>query len=342
VVSERREGFVTGGTWCVDRNKLLEFWPSEDGIARILAVEQRGGGSGCNFAVDIRRLDPTMPVATIGLVGDDEDGRFLIAEADAHGIGREHLAVTAEAPTQYTEAYGSLKTGRRTHLYFQGTAALLTPEHFTGLECLEGRFFHLGLPGVHPAMDMPWGETANGWVVVLRQAQAAGFKTSLELVSLGQERIAMLGQPCLPYLDYLIVNDIEIGGLAGEATIRSAGTDLNAVERAVRTVAALGPMELVVAHFPTGAIAATREGTLIRQPSLNVPAKEIIAANGAGDAFAAGTLYAIHQGWSVSDALTLGHAAAAASLRGLSTTGSVGTWQECLALARRWGTRESL
>jgi len=341
-VPEQREGFVTGGTWCVDRNKLLEFWPSEDGIARILAVEQRGGGSGCNFAVDIRKLDPTIAVATIGLVGDDEDGRFLIAEADAYGIEREHLAMTAEAPTQYTEAYGSLKTGRRTHLYFQGTAALLTPEHFTGLERMGRRIFHLGLPGVHPAMDMPWGEAANGWVAVLRQAQAAGLKTSLELVSMGQERIAMLGRPCLPYLDYLIVNDIEIGGLSGETTIRAAGTHLNAVERAVRTVATLGPMELVVAHFPTGAIAATRDGALIRQASLNVPAKEIIAANGAGDAFAAGTLYAIHQGWNVSDALVLGHAAAAASLRALSTTGAVGTWQECLALARRWGTRDSL
>jgi sugar/nucleoside kinase (ribokinase family) len=198
-----RTGFVTGGTWCVDRNKLLEFWPAEDGIAEILAVEQPGGGSGCNFAVDIRKLDPAMPVATIGLVGDDEDGKFLLAEADAHGIARLELAVTSQAPTQYTEAYGSRKSGRRTHLYFQGTAALLAPEHFAGLGRLGGRIFHLGLPGVHRLMDLPWSDAANGWVAVLRQARAAGFETSRELVSADPGRIAALGRPCLSYLDYL-------------------------------------------------------------------------------------------------------------------------------------------
>ncbi len=336
---ERTAGFVTGGTWCVDRNKLLEFWPAEDGIAQILASEGRGGGSGCNFAVDIRKLDPGVPVATIGLVGDDEDGRFLLAEADAHGIERRALAVTAAAPTQYTEAYGSLKSGRRTHFYFPGTAALLAPDHFAGLETLGGQFFHLGLPGVHPLMDSPCGEDANGWVAVLRQAQAAGFRTSLELVSTGAERIAALGRPCLPYLDYLIVNDVEIGSLAGVTTAGESGTDAEAVERAICTVAGLSPLELVAAHFPAGAVAATKEGTLIRLPSIAVPSDEIVAANGAGDAFAAGTLYGVHQGWDVGAALRLGHAAAAASLRGLSTTGAVGTWRECLALARRWGAR---
>lgn len=340
-MSERTAGFVTGGTWCVDRNKLVEFWPAEDGLARILAEEQAGGGSGCNFAVDIRKLDPAMPVATIGLVGDDADGRFLLAEADAYGIERRQLAITSAAPTQYTEAYGALRTGRRTHLYFQGTAALLTPEHFAGLDRLAGRIFHLGLPGVHPAMDEPWGEAANGWAAVLCKARTAGFRTSLELVSAGPERIAALGRPCLPYLDYLIVNDVEIGGLAGLTTVRGGRTDQDAVEWAVRTVAGFGPLQLVVAHFPAGAVAVTKEGTLIRLPSLAVPGEEIVAANGAGDAFAAGMLYAVHQGWNAAQALALGHAAAAASLRSLSTSRMVGTWQECLALAQRWGTRES-
>jgi sugar/nucleoside kinase (ribokinase family) len=341
-MSARAAGFITGGTWCVDRNKLVELWPGEDGLAEILAAEPRGGGSACNFAVDIRKLDAAMPVATIGLVGDDDDGRFLLAEADSHGIERSELAVTPAMPTQYTDAYGSLQSGRRTHLYFQGTAALLGPEHFAGIGRLAGRIFHLGLPGVHRTMDVPWSSVANGWVAVLQQARAAGLETSLELVSTAPERIAALGLPCLPYLDYLIVNDVEMGALAGETTVRGDRTDMDAVERAVRKVAGLGPLRLVVAHFPGGAVAATSEGALIHRPSLRVPTEEIVAANGAGDAFAAGTLYAVHQGWSVADALVLGHAAAASSLRGLSTTGTVGTWQDCLALARRWGVRDKI
>lgn len=334
-------GFVTGGTWCVDRNKLVEYWPGEDGLVRIVSVEQRGGGSACNFAVDIRRLDPTMPVATIGLVGDDEDGRLLLAEADAAGIDRGRMQVTAEAPTQFTDAFGSRATGRRTHLYFEGTAALLTPEHFD-FSLVSGRIFHLGLPGVHRRMDAAWGDDANGWVTTLRAARAAGFLTSLELASIAPERIAAIVRPCLPHLDMLIVNDSEIGALAGERTLRDGRTDVAACERAVRAVAACGRLRLVAAHFPLGAVALTDQGRLIRQPSLRVPPDAIAGANGAGDAFAAGTLYGLHEGWDAADALALGRAAAAASLRGVSTTATVETWQRCLGLAAQWGVREEL
>jgi sugar/nucleoside kinase (ribokinase family) len=101
-------------------------------------------------------------------------------------------------------------------------------------------------------------------------------------------------------------------------------------------------MQLVVAHCPRGAVAAVRGGGVVRQPALRVPADEIVAANGAGDAFAAGTMYGVHQRFAVEDCLALGRAAAAASLRALSTTAAVVTVAECLALARRWGEREPI
>jgi sugar/nucleoside kinase (ribokinase family) len=338
---QQRAGFVTGGTWCVDRNKMLAYWPAEDGLVEIEHVEQRGGGSGCNFAVDVRRLDPAMPVETIGLVGDDADGQFLLAEADEFGISRGQLQVTGESATQYTDAYGSRRSGRRTHLYYPGTAALLTPEHFDFART-SGKILHLGLPGVHKRMDGLWGEDANGWVTILKQARAAGLRTNMELASIAPARLAALVRPCLPHLDALVINDHEIGALSGEATLREGATDIEACVRAVRAVLAMGPMDFVVAHFPLGAVAAVRGGALLRQPSVRVPAEEIAAANGAGDAFAAGTMYGVHQGWSVEDALSLGRATAAASLRALSTTGAVAPWRECLALAQRWGLREPI
>jgi sugar/nucleoside kinase (ribokinase family) len=338
-MSGPRHGFVTGGTWCVDRNKLLAYWPGEDGLVEIESVEQRGGGSGCNFAIDMRRLDPAMPVETIGLVGDDDDGRLLLAEADAHGIDRAQLAVTGELATQYTDAYGSRRSGRRTHIFYAGAASLLTPAHFT-FAATRGKILHLGLPGVHRRMDAPWQGEPNGWVATLKQARAEGLATNLELASIAPDRLAALARPCLPYLDSLIVNDSEIGALAGETTVREGVTDVAACERAVRAVAAMGPA-LVVAHFPRGAVAAAGD-RLLRQPSLRVPPEQIAAANGAGDAFSAGTLYGVHQGWSIEDSLALGRATAAASLRALSTTGAVESWRSCLDLARAWGVCDAL
>lgn len=333
-----RRGFITGGSWCVDRNKLIEFWPAEDSICEILSEERRNGGSGSNFAIDIKKLDPAMPVETIGIVGDDDDGRFLLAEADRYGIDRRQLAVSAAAPTHYTECFGSKRTGRRTHMTFNGVAALLSPDHFD-FSATRARILHLGLPGVHRTMDSPWQDAANGWVAVLKKARAAGLMTNLELVSITAPRIAALARPCLPHLDLLVVNDHEIGAIADEQTVTQQGTDAAACIRAMERVMAEGALRVVAVHFPRGGLALGRDGSLVRQSSLRVPPEQIVGANGAGDAFAAGFLYGFHEGWATADCLELAHAAAGASLRGISTTGTVETWQACLALARRWGSR---
>jgi sugar/nucleoside kinase (ribokinase family) len=70
-----------------------------------------------------------------------------------------------------------------------------------------------------------------------------------------------------------------------------------------------------------------------------MPAETIAGVNGAGDAFAAGFLYFWHEGRSLEDALRLGHACAAASMQAVSTTAGVLTFDECLALVRKWGFR---
>ena len=54
---------------------------------------------------------------------------------------------------------------------------------------------------------------------------------------------------------------------------------------------------------------------------------------------AAGVLYGIHENWLLTDLVKLGHATAAASLRRVSTTGSVENWKACLQLASDWGWR---
>jgi sugar/nucleoside kinase (ribokinase family) len=336
-----RNGFVTGGTWCVDRNKLVTHWPGEDSIAEILSIETRNGGSASNLAIDMKRLDPAIFVETMGLVGDDDDGRYLIGEAEAYGIKHDQLVTTDQAATQFTDAFASQETGRRTHIFYQGAAAELTPDHFD-LARTRGRFFHLGMPGIHQKMDGPWGDAPNGWVAVLREAKKHGLKTNLELPSVDAAVLARVTRPCLPHLDYLIVNDHEIGAIAGERTVTDGTTDVEACVRAAQAALDRGSMFLVAVHFPRGGVIVSREGGVLRRPSLSVPPSEVAASNGAGDAFAAGMLYGIHEGWTPVDALALAHAVAAASLRAMSTVEGVEPWRKCLELAERWGWRDPI
>jgi hypothetical protein len=65
---------------------------------------------------------------------------------------------------------------------------------------------------------------------------------------------------------------------------------------------------------------------------------QIAGTNGAGDALAAGYLYALHEGQDLSTALWWGTCAAAASLRSPTASDGVASLRACLALGRRHGT----
>jgi sugar/nucleoside kinase (ribokinase family) len=76
-MSERR-GVLSAGTFCVDFNKSIARWPQEDTSNEVMAIDRQGGGSGYNMALDLKRLDPFFPVQAMGVVGDDDLGRFLL------------------------------------------------------------------------------------------------------------------------------------------------------------------------------------------------------------------------------------------------------------------------
>ncbi len=334
-----RRGVLSAGTFCVDFNKSIERWPDEDTSNEVLKIEREGGGSGYNMAVDLKRLDPDFPVEAMGVVGDDDLGRFLFGQFDAYGVARGGLRALTGGATMSVDAFSVRANGRRTHFYHQGVAATMNPDHFD-FSSTPARILHLGLPGAHEAMDRKWEDDANGWVAVLRKARAAGVLTNLELMTTSRGRLAALGRPCLPHLDLLIVNDFEIGALAGRETRRTDGsTDGAAVRRAIDEALDLGAMRWVVAHFPEGAVAGGRDGARLALGSVAVPAEAIVGANGAGDAFASGMIYGLHEDRPIEDCLRLAHACAAASMRAVSTTEGVAPVAECLALAERWGLR---
>jgi sugar/nucleoside kinase (ribokinase family) len=289
------------------------------------------------MAIDLKRLDPETPVETIGLVGDDENGRFLAEQCDEYGIKRAQLRLAPGGATFSVDAF-TVVSGLRTHLYHPGIAKVMSPDDFD-FSNVQARMLHLGLPGAHRTMDAPWRADANGWVAVLKDARRHGLETNLELMTTSAERLAALTGPCLPYLDYLIVNDFEIGAVVGIETRTGGRTDFAAVRRAIAAALALGPMRVAAAHFPEGAIAGTRAGVVGAIGSVALPDSEIVGANGAGDAFAAGLLYGLHEGWDLRRALALGHCTAASSMRAISTIAGVMGWRECMALGERWGFR---
>ncbi len=332
-----RRGFVCAGCWTLDRIKVIDAWPAEEELARITATDRQGGGSAHNVAIDIRRLDDTMPVEAIGLLGADADGDFLYQTSTEAGVDSHQLHRTAEAETSYTDVMTVGHSGKRTFFHHAGANDLLNPDHFE-FASTRAKVLHLGLLGVHHLLDEPWRNEPSGWVAVLKAAQAAGLQTNIEMVSIEPARNRHLCLPCLPYLDTLIVNDHEIGALANIHTIENGETLPERCKEAAHKIIGEGAMQLVVAHYPGGALCVTRDGQSYHADALKIDPDTIKSTVGAGDAFAAGMLYALHENWAIDKAMSLAHAAAATSLRSHTTVGSVETVDQCLALAASQST----
>ena len=333
-----RSGVICAGAWCIDHNTLIDHWPAEETVATVLSTAPQGGCPGHNMATALRRLGAEFPIEAIGLIGDDADGRQLLGICDDHRIDRRQLEVRAGVATSSTRVMIAKPTGKRSFFYNPGAHAVQTPDGFD-FSATRARIVHLGLPGLHDILDAPWKGDPSGWVTILKAAKARGIQTNVELVSIEPERIRAHATPMLPHLDTFIVNDLEAGAVAGLETVQDGVTNVAACKQAAARILERSALWLVAIHFPGGAVLLTRDGQSIAHPSVNVPPSAVVSSNGAGDSFAAGLLFGIHEGWLLERAVKLAHASAAASLRSVETTGSVAPWQQCLALADAWGWR---
>jgi len=329
----QRHGILCAGCWTLDQIRIIDHWPNEESLALTLSTDKQGGGSAHNVSIDLKKMDASLPVFTAGLLGDDAAGDFLIDQATQCGVDTTQLQRVTGATTSFTDVMSVESTGKRTFFHHTGANDLITPDHISFSEC-SAKILHLGLLGVHKTLDEPWMQEANGWVEILKRAQSAGIHTNIEMVSIDPQINRRLALPCLDHLNSLIVNDYEAGCLSNINTIENGRADAEACMAAARHLLNSGAMEFVVVHFPAGAAAVSKSGDRCHVPSIDVDPKDIKGSVGAGDAFAAGVLYGVHDKRPLDQCVLLGHAIAAASLRSPTTVGSVKSIDDCLKLAQ--------
>ncbi len=290
------------------------------------------------MSVGLKKLGAPFPISAIGLIGDDDDGKQLLSICDENGIIRSNLISRSNVSTSFTFVMNAADSGKRTFFYSPGAHAVQTPDDFD-FSNSSSRIVHLGLPGLHEKLDVPWREDPSGWVTVLKKAKTAGLKPNIELVSVEPEKIRATALPMLPYLDTLVINDYEAGAISEIATIKNRVTDAAACRRAAQILMERSNLSLCAVHFPMGGVVLARNGDIAEHTSVDIPKSEIVGSNGAGDAFAAGILFGHHEGWPLIQSLKLAHASAATSMRHESTTAAIENWRECLRLADAWGWR---
>jgi sugar/nucleoside kinase (ribokinase family) len=334
-------GILCAGSIIVDAGKVIDRYPPLDHLAVIEDVSLSTGGPSLNMAVDLRQLGAAFPVGLLGAVGDDAHAAFILAECARLGISTAGVRELTGAVTSFTDVMVERDGGRRTMFHHSGANALwdASTADLTGPAA---RILHAGAPGIHPLMDRPGPGGGNGWSALLRRAQAAGLHTNLELVSLRPDRTAEVALPCLPYLDSIVVNELEAGALTGidaPAPTADGPVDWPALEGMARNLVERGVAVLAVVHFPAGCVAAAPGGRTWRQGSVRLPREQVRSTNGAGDAFAAGVILGLHEGWPVERCLRLAVASAAACVRSPTTSAGIKQAASCLADADQAGYR---
>jgi sugar/nucleoside kinase (ribokinase family) len=334
-----RAGIASGGNWIVDWVKTVDRLPGRGMLGNVQSQARSTGGAPANVLMDLARLQFPFPLTAAGVVGNDSDGAFLRETARSHGIDVAALAVTREAPTSYTDVMAEQGSGDRSFFHCRGANALFGPEH-VNVASLTCRIFHLGYLLLLDRMDQPHVQHGTVAAAFLKALQAAGIKTSVDVVSEESDRFRTLVPPALRYTDYLILNEVEAARAVGR-TVRTPEGRLDgaALAGVVDELYRFGDMELVAVHMPEGVYLRDRAGQRTSLGSFLLPEGFLKGALGAGDAFCAGMLYGLHEGWAPGRCAELGICCATACLADPTATGGMAPLDEALRFAERFPRR---
>jgi sugar/nucleoside kinase (ribokinase family) len=277
---------------------LLERLPAPGDLIATDDFLLQPGGCAANTAIALRRLG--VPVAVCGRVGDDLFGVHVEADLVARGIDTTLVSRASGYGTSKTVVIPVAGEDRR-FIHTFGANAALTAGDVTSAALEAAEVVYVGGYLVLPALDQD--QLAERF----RVARAGGATIALDVVApTGRSLSLDAVRALLPLTDYFLPNDDEARALTGERDpYEQAGRFLEAGARIV-----------VIKMGARGALVRTA------RESFEVPAPpvDVIEPSGAGDAFAAGLVLGILEGWSLDRQVRF------ASVMGASACTALGCW----------------
>ena len=333
-----RKGIIAAGNWIVDQVKIIDAYPQQDTLANILSVSASNGGSPYNVLKDLSLLGAAFPLEGAGLLGEDSFANYILDECKLLQINTNQLSRREGEVTSITDVMTVADTGRRTFFHARGANSIFS-ESDLDLEKTNAKILHIGYLLLLTALDILDKSGETGASRIFKKAKNLGLKTSVDIVSESSDRFAAVIMPNLPFTDFLFVNEFEAGKIVGEELVENGKVSIPKAKIASRKLLHFGVNEWILLHFPEGALATHKDGTIVFQPSLLIPSEKIQGAAGAGDGFAAGVLYGLHEGWDILKALKLGVCTAGASLFHPSCSDGIPVLSEVLGLETIFGFR---
>lgn len=315
-----RKGIALVGNILTDNVKFVEVYPEKGMLATISGESLAVGGCVPNTGIDIAKLDKNMVVKAYGKVGNDYKGEYVIAQMKNVGIDVSGVVISQTAPTSYSDVITVESTGERTFFHNRGANKEFCPND-VDLDSVDCKILHAGYLMLLDGFDKLNADGTTPMSEFLKRARAKGIKTSIDIVSESSGNFAKVVNATLPHCDYVIINEIEAGQIVGISPRNEKGELIDEnVEKIMKKLFALGVNEKLVVHCPEKGFCLDKSGEYTVVPSRKLAKGFIKGSVGAGDAFCAGCLYAIYNGYSDSDMLAFSNLVA---INCLSTADSV-------------------
>ena len=330
----RKKGIAVAGNMIVDMLYPIDGFPKPGELTTITADATRStGGCLCNDILDLAALDPELPLAALGRVGEDEAGDFVLEKLRE----RPNISlaqIRRQGTTSYTLVMADEVSKQRSFYQCRGANADFC-EADIDWDRLDVDMLHIGYILLLDALDAPDGEYGTKMARLLHTARQRGIKTSIDVVTEASERFGRIVSPALRYTDYCIINEVEAQATTGVRLTREDGLlRREALPEALGRLKELGVSTWAVIHSPEGGFGLDENNAYVEVPSLKLPQGYIKGSVGAGDAFCSGVLYAAWKGLPLAQAIELGTASAACSLSQPGATEGMRSCAEALRLYR--------
>lgn len=314
LIMSEKYGITVAGNILTDNVKIIDTYPQKGMLSNISSISQAVGGCAPNTAIDIAKLDKKIKVSVCGCVGNDDGGRYVINEMKKHGIDISEISVLDDKCTSFSDVMSIKSTGERTFFHHAGANTEFSPEciNVSSLSC---RMFHIGYILLLEKFDMPDPEYGTVMARFLKSVQEAGILTSIDVVSSSSGLFAEKVIPALRYTDNAVMNEIEGSGISGIPARDENGKLITEnIKKTMEIIMSKGVSRRVVIHCPEYGFCLNKDGTFTAVPSLVLEKGYIKGTVGAGDAFCAGCLMAIYNGYDDKKMLEFAAGAAACSL----------------------------
>lgn len=315
---ESRPVVVSLGVHIVDvLGRPVTHIPPGQGRQLLDEIRITAAGTAAGTSVDLAKLGAR--VVAMGAVGDDLLADFLTSVLTRHGVRTDLLARKPSVQTSAT-MLPIRPNGERPALHTPGATASLALADIDFGTIATAAVLHVGGPDVLGAFA---GEPLRS---VLQLARANGVTTTMDVLTPGDPATWARLQPLLPYVDYFLPNEEQLGKL----------TDTADLALAAARVLACGPAAVLASRGEHGCALVTPDGRL-DYPAF--PAK-VVDTTGCGDACSAGFIVGLLRGWSPQDASWLAMAAASLVVSGLGSDAGIVDLEGTMDVIRRHAPAE--